>query len=60
MTPVTLNAPLTVITGIGEETAKKLRNLNLYTLKDLLYNFPRDYHDFSQAKTINRIMYGDS
>lgn len=59
-TPVTLNAPLTVISGIGEETAKKLRNLNLYTLKDLLYNFPRDYHDFSQAKTINRIMYGDT
>ncbi len=57
--PVTLSAPLTVISGIGEETAKKLRNLNLYTLKDLLYNFPRDYHDFSQAKTINRIMYGD-
>jgi ATP-dependent DNA helicase RecG len=59
-TPVTLNAPLTVISGIGEETARKLRNLNLYTLKDLLYNFPRDYHDFSQAKTINRIMYGDT
>lgn len=59
VTPVTLHAPLTVINGIGEETAKKLRNLNLYTLKDLLYNFPRDYHDFSQAKTINRIMYGD-
>ncbi len=58
--PVTLSAPLTVIQGIGEETAKKLRNLNLYTLKDLLYNFPRDYHDFSQAKTINRIMYGDT
>lgn len=60
VTPVTLSAPLTVISGIGEETAKKLRNLNLYTLKDLLYNFPRDYQDFSQAKTINRIMYGDS
>jgi len=59
-TPITLNAPLTVISGIGEETAKKLRNLNLFTLKDLLYNFPRDYHDFSQAKTINRIMYGDT
>ncbi|NLF49983.1 MAG: ATP-dependent DNA helicase RecG [Leptolinea sp.] len=58
--PVTLGAPLTVIHGIGDETAKKLRNLNLYTLKDLLYNFPRDYHDFSQAKTINRIMYGDT
>jgi ATP-dependent DNA helicase RecG len=60
VTPVTLNAPLTVINSIGDETAKKLRNLNLYTLKDLLYNFPRDYHDFSQAKTINRIMYGDT
>ncbi len=58
--PITLGAPLTVISGIGEETARKLRNLNLYTLKDLLYNFPRDYHDFSQSKTINRIMYGDT
>jgi ATP-dependent DNA helicase RecG len=60
LAPITLSAPLTVINGIGEETAKKMRNLNLYTLKDLLYNFPRDYRDFSQAKTINRIMYGDT
>jgi ATP-dependent DNA helicase RecG len=54
-----LDAPLTVIQGIGPRYAQNLRNLNLNTLGDLLYYFPRRYDDYSQLKPINRLEYGD-
>jgi ATP-dependent DNA helicase RecG len=54
-----LDAPLTVISGIGPRHAQTLRSLDLNTLGDLLYYFPRRYDDYSQLKTINRLQYGD-
>jgi len=54
-----LDAPLTVISGIGTRYAQSLRSLGLETLNDLLYFFPRRYDDYSQFKPINRLEYGD-
>lgn len=54
-----LDAPLTVISGIGPGFAQKLTNLELNTLGDLLYNFPRRYDDYSRLKPINRLEYGE-
>ena len=57
--PVGLNAPLTVLYGIGPKNAELLQTLNLFTLEDLLYYFPRRFDDYSQLKTINRLQYGE-
>ena len=54
-----LNAPLTVLPGIGPRHAETLSRLELRTLGDLLYYFPRRYDDFSQLKPINRLSYGE-
>jgi ATP-dependent DNA helicase RecG len=54
-----LDAPLTVVPGIGKSTAGKLNNLDLATLNDLLYHFPRRYDDYSQLKPINRLSYAE-
>ncbi len=54
-----LNAPLTVISGIGERHAQTLKSMGLSTLGDLLYYFPRRYDDYSKLKPINRLEYGD-
>ena len=54
-----LNAPLTVLHGIGPRNAQSLEPLGLKTLEDLLFYFPRRYDDFSQLKPINRIQYGE-
>ena len=54
-----LEAPLTVLSGIGPSYAKKLAGIDLYNLGDLLYYFPRRYDDYSKLKPINRIQYGD-
>ncbi|MGD0002693.1 MAG: ATP-dependent DNA helicase RecG [Anaerolineaceae bacterium] len=54
-----LNAPLTVIHGIGPRSAESLSILGLNTLGDLLYYFPRRYDDYSALKPINRLQYGE-
>jgi len=57
--PAALNAPLTVISGVGPKHAQTLERLGLRTLGDLLYFFPRRYDDYSQLKTIHRLWYGE-
>jgi len=54
-----LDAPITVIKGIGSRYAKTLKRLDLNTLGDMLYHFPRRYDDYSQMKPINRLKFGE-
>ncbi|HEX9106113.1 MAG TPA: DEAD/DEAH box helicase, partial [Longimicrobiales bacterium] len=54
-----LDAPLTVLRGVGPETAADYARLGLHTLHDLLLHFPRRYDDYSRLKTINRLEFGE-
>jgi ATP-dependent DNA helicase RecG len=54
-----LDAPLTVLHGVGPETAKDYARLGINSLRDLLLHFPRRYDDYSQLKTINRLEFGE-
>ncbi len=54
-----LNSPVTTITGVGASMAKKLAQLGITTINDLLLHFPRRYEDFSKLIPINRLEYGD-
>ena len=54
-----LNAPVIKIRGIGTKQAKNLEKLNVFTIKDLLYLFPRRYDDYSQLKSIQQLRYGE-
>ena len=54
-----LDAPVTVINRIGEHTAKLLAKINIHTIKDLLYYYPRRYRDLSSLKTISRLNPGE-
>lgn len=58
-TPVALNAALTVLQGVGPRNAKTLEKLGLYTLGDMLYNYPHRYDDYSQLKPIKALWYGE-
>jgi ATP-dependent DNA helicase RecG len=58
-TPAALNAPLTVLQGVGPKNAEALQSLGMKTLGDMLYYFPRRYEDFSQLKPIKDIFYGE-
>lgn len=57
--PKALSAPVTVLQGVGPRIAQNLNRLGLITLRDMLYNFPRRYDDYSKFKPINRLFYGD-
>jgi ATP-dependent DNA helicase RecG len=57
--PAALEAPVTVIQNVGPRHAQTLGKLGLHTLRDMLYNFPRRYDDYSQLKPINRLFYGE-
>ncbi|MCJ7738626.1 MAG: ATP-dependent DNA helicase RecG [Anaerolineae bacterium] len=54
-----LEAPVTVLHGVGPRQAQRLALLGVQTIRDLLYLFPRRYDDFSHLKPINRLEYGE-
>ncbi|RJP46020.1 MAG: ATP-dependent DNA helicase RecG [Armatimonadetes bacterium] len=47
-----LNTPLSLITGIGPIYARRLKNLDLHTVDDLINHYPFRYDDFSQNANI--------
>lgn len=59
-TPAALDAPLTVLSGIGPKYATSLAKLGLNTLGDMLYYFPFRYEDYRKLKPIHSVMYGDA
>ncbi len=57
--PAALDAPLTVLQGVGPKHAATLEELGMRTLGDMLYYFPRRYDDYSQLKPIKSLWYGE-
>ncbi len=58
-TGVGLDAPLTVLRGIGPERQTVYEKLGITTLRDLLLYFPRRYDNYSAMKPINRLELGE-
>ncbi len=48
----TLDSPVTVLRGVQEATARLLKRLGVYTVRDALLFFPFRYDDFSALKPI--------
>ena len=55
-----LEAPTTDIKGIGATYAELLRNLDIHTVRDMLYNFPRDYVDYTRLTCIKDLVAGQT
>ncbi len=49
---LTLATPLSQIRGIGPSVISKLKNLEIFTVGDLLWHFPFRYEDFSKVYNI--------
>ena len=52
------NSELTNVKGIGEKTVKLFQKLGLYTVRDLLYYFPKDYEKFEEPKSVSEVEHG--
>lgn len=49
------NDPITAISGIGEKTAALYHKLNIYTVKDLITYYPRDYEEWRDIIPIGEL-----
>jgi ATP-dependent DNA helicase RecG len=54
-----LDSPVTVLKGITPKVANKFAKLDVRTVGDLLYFFPRRYVDYSRRKPISELIEGE-
>jgi ATP-dependent DNA helicase RecG len=54
-----LDSPITVVKGVAVSAANKLAKLNVRTVRDLLYFFPRRYVDYSRTKPVSELVEGE-
>ncbi len=50
-----LKSPVTIIPGVGDAYQKKLQNLNISTVSDLINHFPSRYIDYQNLTPIGKI-----
>ena len=50
-----LSSSITSIKGIGEKTAKTFEKLNIITVEDVLFHFPRNYFRYPEAIGVEEI-----
>jgi ATP-dependent DNA helicase RecG len=57
---VTLDQTVTYLPGIGTKNSERLGKLGLYTVKDLLYYYPRDHIDYARQVNIRELAPGET
>ena len=55
-----LSTPVQFLKGVGPERAKLLDRLGLRSARDVLFFFPRDYHDVSEVRGLDQLVEGDT
>lgn len=56
---LTLETPVTYLTGVGPRRAELLKRLNIFTARDLLFHIPHRYEDASTISSIAKLRIGD-
>jgi ATP-dependent DNA helicase RecG len=57
---VNIDRPLKDLPKLGSKTAENLAKLGLYTVKDLLFYYPRDYIDYARQVDIRSLTEGET
>jgi ATP-dependent DNA helicase RecG len=55
-----LDQAITYLPGMGPKSAEKLAKLGLYTVRDLLYYYPRDHIDYARQVAIRDLQAGET
>ena len=50
-----LQAPVTAVPGVGATQETRLARLGIETVRDLLFDFPREHHDYSTLQKISQL-----
>ncbi|MCR5145615.1 MAG: ATP-dependent DNA helicase RecG [Lachnospiraceae bacterium] len=51
-----LKEPLTNVKGIGEKSEKLFNKLGIFTVRDLLNDFPRDYEEYPEVMDLDEVL----
>ena len=54
-----LDSSVQNLKGVGEKYAALLKKLDIYTLKDLVFNIPARYKDYTNEKSLGEVKYGE-
>ena len=57
---ISLEQPLTHLPGIGPRSAERLTKLGLYSVRDLLFYYPRDHIDYARQIKIRDLVAGET
>ncbi|MGF1601609.1 MAG: ATP-dependent DNA helicase RecG [Thermosynechococcaceae cyanobacterium] len=57
---ITLDLELTYLPGVGPKSAEKLAKLGLYSVRDLLFYYPRDHIDYARQVKIADLEVGET
>lgn len=55
-----LDSSIRELKGIGSKTEELFQNLGVYTIRDILLHFPREYHRYEQPKKIAELKDGEA
>jgi ATP-dependent DNA helicase RecG len=58
--PVSLDQSLMYLKGIGPQSADRLAKLGLYSVRDILFYYPRDYIDYARQVKIEDLVAGET
>ncbi len=54
-----LNAPIDTLSGVGETRKKAYAKLGIYTLRDLIYHFPRAFENRGNIRPLSQVENGE-
>lgn len=55
-----LDQAVTFLTGVGPKSADRLAKLSLFTVRDVLYYYPRDHIDYAKQVNIRELKAGET
>ncbi|MGK7888610.1 MAG: ATP-dependent DNA helicase RecG, partial [Leptolyngbyaceae cyanobacterium] len=58
--PLRLDQPITYLPGVGPKNSERLAKLGLFTVRDLLFYYPRDHIDYARQVRIQDLLPGET